>query len=175
MSLRQRHDSPSSPPSAVRKVAPARTGPSLSPQRVEGRRAASRLVTAAAAVCPLRRVAVAWGISARSGRVDDLGDEHHPAAITLGDILAAPRAFARPLLVGALSLVNEQEPTGAPLPPELRALRLAGLTGEIAGKIAQARADGVIDDREQADLLRGLHALDRETGAAIGDIARGGR
>lgn len=144
-----------------------RTGRALSPARLEGRRIASEILRASSAVCPLAAGARALGV--HPSRVEDLADPDHPAAITLGDVLALPRRAAQHVLVSALTHVREDAPA-AELGIERRTLRLGGLSGELAAQVDQALADGAIDQREHDALLAVVRRIHAEADATLVEL-----
>ena len=137
------------------------------PTREEWRRVASDVLHSAAAVRSLSSVARALGVS--SAAMDHWADRDHHSAMTLGDIMAAPRDWSEAVLVAALSHVRSRG-FGPPMAPEVRALRVAAKAGEYAQVITDALADGKIGQEDVRKIVDALRPLLREAEAGIRDF-----
>ena len=152
---------PRAPLSVVPSLDSAPAQPRLSAHRRSGRTAASRaLGVAAAATGSAAAVARSLGIS--ESTVAHWADPDHPAAVTLGDILAAGangrRDFARCLLVSALATIDDAAPTAA-LAPELIGLQLGAGVGAFQRSLLDALADGTLSDEERDEADKALVRL----------------
>ena len=135
---------------------PTCSGRRLSPERLASGEQASRIVgVAATSTCSMSAVARSLGVSADV--VAHWADPEHAAAITLRDLLAGRRDFARAVLGAALATLDERSIRPA-APPERQVVRISAAVGTLAGDLDDALADGVVTDEERARLLRDIDA-----------------
>jgi hypothetical protein len=143
--------------------APGRPHSRLAQHRVAARAAAARLVGLAAASTS-SLAAVGRALDVDTTAVQHWADPEHPAAMTLGDVLACGygpkprREFARAVLLAAQASLDEVQPDEL-VAPERAALRVAAGAGAFAAELDEALAAGEIDDDERRRLDEALVQL----------------